>query len=122
MEQWARGRSFLNIGLIMMGIILLQTAFDQMEIKMKKILLLILITVFTVSSLSAFGKKEEKRPAAAQQNNIEAPNDINSITLEKQEITGLVEKGFKNMICIVENPSSKSRVSYYPDEKAAKKA
>ena len=88
---------------------------------MKKIIILIIITSAAVSTLSAFGKKEEKQPETAQQNSIAVPKEINSIASEKQEITGLVENGFKNRICIVENPSSKSRVSYYPDNKASKK-
>ena len=88
---------------------------------MKKLIILIIITVFAVSSLSAFGKKEDKQPASAQQNIVETPKEFNDIKMEGLEITGIVEKGFKNMICIIENPSSKSRVSYYPDKEAAEK-
>ena len=72
-------------------------------------------------TLYAFGKKEEKKPAETQQNSVEMPKDFNDIKMEGLEITGLVENGFKNMICIVENPSSKSRVSYYPDKDSAEK-
>ena len=107
----------------------------------KTILLIIIFAVVAAASVTAFGKKEDKpsKPAGADseavvavpENNTESPSgfqqvpaspgEIKGEVLKETEITGLVERGFENRISIVVNPESKSRVSYYPDEKASKK-
>ena len=107
----------------------------------KTILLIIIFAVFAAASVTAFGKKEDKpsKPAGADSEAVEAvpenntespsgfqqvpasPGEIRGKVPQEMEITGLVERGFENRISIVVNPQSKSRVSYYPDKKAAVK-
>ena len=102
----------------------------------KTIILIIVLAAFAAASVSAFGKKES-RPAEPAGNNSEAVNESSSESSDgfqkipgspkkpedaspkETEITGLVERGFENRISVVVNPGSKSRVSYYPDEKWA---
>ena len=104
----------------------------------KTIILIIVFALFAASSVSSFGKKEGK-PAESAENNSGtvsesgsnpqsgvqqtpgSPNQLKDASQGEIEITGLVEWGFKNRISVVVNPKSKSRVSYYPDEKSAGK-
>ncbi len=101
---------------------------------MKKILIILLILSFSIFPVFSFGKKEKKTDVPGDISS-ESMQDSNSvfesadnessglppagICTEDMEITGLVERGFRNRISIVENPSSKSRVSYYPDAESA---
>ncbi len=87
----------------------------------KEIVLIIMISFLTISSVYSFGKKEGRNSSDQPPINAELPGEVRKSTSEEAEITGLVERGFENRISIVINPRSKSRVSYYPDEKASKK-
>ena len=97
----------------------------------KTIFLIIIFTVLAGAYVSAFGKKENKPSEFESENNSKSasefqqvpasPKQLKESSSEEAEITGLVERGFENRISIVINPRSKSRVSYYPDEKASKK-
>ena len=87
---------------------------------MKKIILVFLILTSLSFSLFPLGKKERKETEQAVQNENQR-NDFKDIPENKSQIKGLVERGFENKISIVENPSSRSRISYYPDRKSAGK-
>jgi len=69
----------------------------------------LLLFAFSYATVFSLGKSEAEQ--------MEIPG---SHVLES-EITGLVEKGFEERITIVENPSSRSRISYYVQEKIEKK-
>lgn len=89
---------------------------------MKKIILVLLIFISVCFTLFPFGKKEIKDTVTEQtEQNENQRKDFKDTPENQTQVTGLVERGFENKISIVENPSSRSRISYYPDRKSAGK-
>ena len=117
----------------------------------KTIILITIFAVLAAASVPAFGRKEDKSSGTAGADSEAAGSEgssagsaeavsgnnqdsatgfqqdpgpwkqLKDAPSEEIQITGLVERGFENRISIVVKPESKSRLSYYPDEKGSKK-